>query len=152
MEGARKILVFPHRRAVEYLGKFGAPRDNSCWIAVFKTGIPASAKGVKPRFFAFLEFDDVEDLRTAHTFGLIPLDEEQALWAAQVLLDALNEGCKEFIFSCDAGRSRSAGLAEAFALFLKEENIPFEKFHHREPVPNRLVIERLYRALRKLQK
>ncbi|NPA48352.1 MAG: hypothetical protein GXO20_00065 [Thermodesulfobacteria bacterium] len=144
----KKVLVLPHREAITHLGSFGAQREKSCWIAVFKGKIPESAKGVRPRFFAFLEFDDVEKEETAYAFGLLLFDEEQARWAAQTLTEALEAGCEEFIFSCDAGRSRSAGLAEAFATFLKELEIPFEKKHSRPPSPNPLAKGRLYQALK----
>ncbi len=131
----RKLLVFPHREAIGYLGGFSSRKETSCWIAIFKGQVPESAKGVKPRFFAFLEFDDVDNENIAYNFGLLPLEEEEALWAAQILIKALKSGCKEFIFSCDAGRSRSAGLAEGFADFLREQNIPFQKAHHRPLFP-----------------
>ncbi len=146
----KKILVLPHRRAIERLGQLNPP-SNPCWIAVFRPSVPASAKAVKPRHFAFLEFDDVTDEKQARDFGLLPFDEAQAFYAAEVLLQALQEGVKEFIFSCDAGISRSAGLAEAFACFLKEMGFPFEKEHLHPPNPNPLARQRLYQALKALK-
>ncbi len=144
-----RILVLPHRRAIERLG--GWTKPHACWVAVFRPAVPASAKAVKPAYFAFLEFDDVADEKLARDFGLLPLDEDQALYAAEVLLQALSAGVEEFIFSCDAGISRSAAMAEAFARFLEEEEISFEKEHLRAPNPNPLVRERLYQALKTLR-
>ena len=144
----KRLLVFPHRRAVEHLGRFEAPRDRICWLAVFRPRVPESALAVKPRFFAFLEFDDVSREEEARNFGLLPFDEDQALWAAETLLIALKHGVEEFLFSCDAGISRSAGMAEAFACFLAEKEIPFEKHHYRPPSPNPLVKEKLLLALK----
>ncbi|NPB09381.1 MAG: hypothetical protein GXO17_03415 [Thermodesulfobacteria bacterium] len=146
----KRILVFPHRYAIEYLKSPELERGKVCWVAVFRPAVPDAAKAVRPDYFAFLEFDDVADEEAARNFGLLPLSEEEALYAADTLLRALDAGVQEFVFSCDAGISRSAGMAEAFARFLEEQGLAFEKKHLRFPQPNPLVRERLLRALKTL--
>ena len=146
----RKILVLPQRQALEYLSRPESDPEKVCLIAVCNPGVFPSVLRDKARFCAFLEFDDAPDEKTAYAFGLTLLDDVQAHWAGETLLEALNEGCLEFVFSCEGGRSRSAGLAQGFVRFLEEEGIPYQLIHAKAPTPNPLACERLYLALKRL--
>ncbi len=148
----RKIIVLPQRQALEYLSRPENTPEKVCLIAVCNPGAFPRALKDKARFYAFLEFDDVPDEKTAHTFGLTIFDDVQALWAGETLIKALKEGCLEFVFSCEGGRSRSAGLAAAFAKFLEEKGISFQLIHTKPLAPNPWVREKLYQALKGLTK
>ncbi|WP_456371011.1 hypothetical protein, partial [Thermodesulfatator atlanticus] len=144
----KKLIVCAHREAIGRLGGFAEKR--ACWLAAYKERLPEPAYLVKPEFYLFLQFDDARSERDALNFGLTVFDELMAELAAETLLEALNKGCTEFIFSCDAGVSRSAGMAKAFERFLAHHKIPYHVEVARPTMPNPLVENRLWQALKTL--
>ncbi|AEH44136.1 hypothetical protein Thein_0252 [Thermodesulfatator indicus DSM 15286] len=145
-----KIFVHPHRIAIGELGHFRTKEELICWLAAYKDKLPSASEIIKPKFYLFLNFDDVRSEQEAINFGLTPFDELMAELAAETLLEALRAGCQKFIFSCDAGVSRSAGMAEGFGLFLQKLGKPFQMVSSRQTSPNLLVKEKLFESLKKL--
>ncbi|OAG27808.1 hypothetical protein [Thermodesulfatator autotrophicus] len=145
-----KVFIYPNRIAIGELGNFRGREETICWIAAYKEKLPEVSQLVKPNFFLFLNFDDITSEKEALIFGLTPFDEVMAELTAETLIAALKAQCENFIFSCDAGISRSAGMAEAFCVFLKEQGKAYQKFAHRHTSPNLLVKERLLKALKML--
>jgi len=92
-----------------------------------------------------LFFDDVEDreiISSSEKFKVVPFNREMAEETVSFLKRALNCKISLFIFSCMAGISRSSAIAEAWAEFLKKENIDFTALYERSPLPN-VYVKRL---------
>lgn len=84
-----------------------------------------------------LKFDDVEFDRYAGDEPLfITITRGQAEKAAKFLFDAIDAGVDVMIVHCEAGISRSAGMAGAFAILSGQNDWPFFGGEYR---PNMLV-------------
>lgn len=93
--------------------------------------------------FTTLAFDDV----TAYCQGYCPIDERQARKIAKFVM-RYKDSVEQIVVHCDAGISRSAGVAAAIAKYLNLNNDRFFK----EPYdPNKTCYDMVLSSLNKLK-
>lgn len=83
----------------------------------------------------------------ARELGLEPFTREHAETAARFLVDAYRDGMRFFIFTCEAGRSRSAGAAHAFVRWLRAQGEEPRVFSMFLLFPNQRIEELLTETL-----
>ena len=147
-----EVLVVPNRKALK-LAKEGK-LAKACWIASYwETKFNRNLKRIlrykplKVGAMLVLCYPDEVDLKMAQKEGLPVFDETMAKKVAETIDRAMAEGVKTFVFSCDAGVSRSAGMAQAFENWLKQKGLSYTVCHQNPANPNPLVRELCYRML-----
>lgn len=97
-------------------------------ISITSTGQKANIVNNGPTLFLF--FDDVED---NEIYGFIPIQKDDVV-AIVKFVNENKDNDKYFIISCDAGISRSAGIAAAISKFLNNDDSEF--FNNKRFCPN----------------
>ena len=105
------------------------------------------AKKAGFRVFVLRVADTELNLEDARRFGLRVFDRRRAFELARFLVEAYGLGVREFVFVCEAGRSRSAGAAQAFETWLRAQGEDPEVFKVFASSPNQLIRENLKEAL-----
>ena len=147
-----EILVVPNRKALK-LAKAGELAQ-ACWVASywesrFKRDFKHALrrKPLKVGVMLMLCYPDKVDLKEAKKAKLPIFDKAMAEKATAALDRAVAKGIKRFVFSCDAGISRSAGMAQAFEEWLRRQGLPCKVQHQNPPQPNPLVRRLCFKML-----
>lgn len=96
--------------------------------------------------YLILAFDDIEQdcLQYSGAISGTGIYKEQADTVADFVKSALSQGITVFVVQCQAGWSRSAGMASALALHLNGDK---EAYAHGEVRPNQRVFRMVLTAL-----
>lgn len=148
-----EILVIPNRKALK-LAKAGELAQ-ACWVASyweskFRRDLRCALryKPFRVGVMLVLCYPDEADPEEAKEAGLPTFDKAMAEKATAALDRAVAKGIKRFVFSCDAGISRSAGMAQAFEEWLRRKGLPCKVQHQNPPQPNSLVRRLCLEALK----
>jgi len=142
------IQVVPNRRALALCKK--SSLNTAFVMAWWDSDVRRKVRELnrkKPCNLLVLHFPDTEDPGLAHLFGGVVFNEEMAEKVAKFLMNNLRRGVANFVFSCDVGVSRSAGMAMAFEQFLREQNIRVKTSFRNTPFPNEYVKNLLLKKL-----
>ena len=142
-----EIKVLSNRSA-ERKARKGELKD-SCWILSWFDR-DWSQKPLKrfARHYLCLHYADISDKDLAKRLGLPYFDDRDAKRVVSLVERALDQGVTRIVFSCDAGISRSAAMAEAFFVWLESHGIRCRVKYEKFPHPNTLVKSELLKKLR----